>query len=75
VDDLIGKTPGNYRIVRRVGRGGMAAVYKAYQPALERNVAIKIIRRFLAADDEQFLKRFQREAKAMLSFRHPVGRC
>jgi tRNA A-37 threonylcarbamoyl transferase component Bud32 len=71
MDDLTGKTLGNYRIVERVGRGGMAMVYKAYQPALERYVAIKVIHKHLAADDEQFLKRFQREAKAVASLRHP----
>jgi serine/threonine protein kinase len=71
MDDLTGKTLGNYRIVERVGHGGMATVYKAYQPALERYVAIKVIHKHLAADDEQFLKRFQREAKAVASLRHP----
>jgi serine/threonine protein kinase len=71
MDDLTGRTLGNYRIVERVGRGGMATVYKAYQPALERHVAIKVIHKHLAADDEQFLKRFQREAKAVASLRHP----
>jgi predicted Ser/Thr protein kinase len=57
--------------VERIGRGGMATVYKAYQPALERYVAIKVIHGQLAADDEQFLKRFQREAKAVATLRHP----
>jgi len=71
MDDLTGKTLGNYRIVERVGRGGMATVYKAYQPALERYIAIKVIHKQLAADDEQFLRRFQREAKAVASLRHP----
>ena len=69
--DLTGKTLGNYRIVERIGRGGMATVYKAYQPALERYVAVKVIHEQLVADDEQFLKRFQREAKAVASLRHP----
>jgi tRNA A-37 threonylcarbamoyl transferase component Bud32 len=69
--DLTGKTLGNYRIVERIGRGGMATVYKAYQPALERYVAVKVIHEQLVADDEQFLKRFRREAKAVASLRHP----
>lgn len=69
--DLTGKTLGNYRIVERIGRGGMATVYKAYQPALERYVAVKVIHEPLAADDEMFLKRFQREAKAVAALRHP----
>lgn len=69
--DLTGKTLGNYRVVERIGRGGMATVYKAYQPALERYVAIKVIHEQLAAEDEQFLKRFRREAKAVAALRHP----
>lgn len=69
--DLVGKTLGNYRIVEPVGRGGMAAVYKAYQPALERYVAVKVIHEQLAASDEQFLRRFRREAKAVAALRHP----
>jgi tRNA A-37 threonylcarbamoyl transferase component Bud32 len=71
MEDLAGKTLGNYRIVERIGRGGMATVYKAYQPALERYVAIKVIHPHLAEEDEQFLKRFRREAKAVASLRHP----
>ena len=68
--DLTGKTLGNYRIVERIGQGGMATVYKAYQPALERYVAIKVIHEQLVAGDEKFLKRFQREAKAVAALRH-----
>jgi len=49
----------------------MATVYQAYQPALERYVAIKVLHRQLAEDDPQFVKRFQREAKAVASLRHP----
>ena len=69
--DLIGKTLGNYRVLEQLGRGGMAAVYKAYQPALERYVAIKVIHEQLAAQDEQFFRRFHREAKAVASLHHP----
>jgi tRNA A-37 threonylcarbamoyl transferase component Bud32 len=71
MSDLTGQTLGNYRIVERIGRGGMAVVYKAYQPALERHVAIKVLREQLTADDEQFARRFQREAKAVAALRHP----
>lgn len=71
MDHLTGRTLGNYRIVARIGRGGMATVYQAYQPALERYVAIKVLHRQLAEDDPQFVKRFQREAKAVASLRHP----
>lgn len=66
---LIGKTIDKYQIVEHLGRGGMAEVYKAYQPTLDRYVAIKLMHSFLA-DDPDFLGRFQREAKAVASLRH-----
>ncbi len=69
-DSFIGRTIGKYQIVEHLGRGGMAEVYKAYQPALDRYVAIKLMHSFLA-DDEDFLGRFQREAKAIGRLRHP----
>jgi hypothetical protein len=67
---LIGKTIDKYQIVEHLGRGGMAEVFKAYQPTLDRYVAIKLMHSFLA-DDPDFLGRFQREAKAVASLRHP----
>ncbi len=66
---LIGQTIGKYKIVETLGRGGMAEVYRAYQPSLDRDVAIKIMHSFLA-DEENFLTRFQREAKSMASLNH-----
>ena len=69
-DSLIGKKIGKYQIVEHIGRGGMAEVYKAYQPALDRYVAIKLMHSFLA-EDKDFLSRFQREAKAVAQLRHP----
>lgn len=69
--DLTGKTLSRYRLVERIGRGGMATVYKAYQPALERYVAVKVMHEQLAVEDPQFFKRFQREAKAVAALRHP----
>ncbi len=65
-----GKTIGKYRLVEPLGRGGMAEVYKAYQPGLDRYVAIKLMHSFLA-EDKDFLARFQREAKLVASMRHP----
>ena len=50
--DLIGQTVGKYRIVARLGRGGMAEVYKAYQPGLDRYVAIKVLHSYLAEDPD-----------------------
>ncbi|MBO9310540.1 MAG: protein kinase [Chloroflexi bacterium] len=60
---------GNYEAVERLGRGGMAEVYKAYQPALDRYVAIKVLHPFLA-DDPEFAERFGREARNVARLRH-----
>jgi formylglycine-generating enzyme required for sulfatase activity/outer membrane protein assembly factor BamD (BamD/ComL family) len=68
--DLTGQTLGQYRIMEKIGRGGMADVYKAFQPRLERYVAIKVLPPALARD-ETFLERFKREARAVASLRHP----
>ncbi len=68
---MIGKTLGNkYRIIESLGMGGMSEVYKAHQLGLDRDVAIKVLRPFLATDKD-FLIRFQREAKAAAMLRHP----
>jgi serine/threonine protein kinase len=52
-----------------LGRGGMARVYRAYHPQLDRYVAIKVLRSDLV-EDEEFLVRFRREARAIASLRH-----
>ena len=65
-----GSLLGPYEIVDQLGRGGMAAVFKAYQPALERHVAIKVLPEFYAGDPD-FKSRFHREAVAVASLRHP----
>src|SRR5690242_18266296 len=52
-----------YRVVSTIGRGGFAVVYKAYQPALDRYVAIKVLRPELI-EPEGALRRFQIEARA-----------
>ncbi len=67
---LTGKTLGKYQITERLGRGGMAEVYKAYHPQLERYAAVKVLHGFLA-EGEDFQARFQREAKAIAALRHP----
>ena len=61
---------GPYRVVERIGRGGMATVYKAYHEALERYVAIKILPEFFAEEDE-YRERFQQEALSVARLRHP----
>jgi predicted Ser/Thr protein kinase len=67
---LAGQTIGKYRVIEHLGRGGMAEVYKAYQPNLDRYVALKLMHAFLAADQD-FIQRFEREAKNVAALRHP----
>lgn len=69
-DSLIGHTLGAYRLIDRLGQGGMATVYKAYEAALDRYVAIKVLPQILAADPT-FTQRFRREAKAIAQLDHP----
>lgn len=68
--ELIGKSLGKYQIIARVGRGGMARVYKAYQSSLDRYVAIKLLHSHLAGDPD-FVDRFEQEATAVARLRHP----
>lgn len=69
-DSLTGKTIGRYQIEERLGQGGMAEVYKGYQSALDRHVAIKVMHSFLSVEGD-FLQRFKREARAMAALSHP----
>ena len=68
---LIGQDLGGYRIISQVGKGGMATVYKAFQPSLDRYVAVKVMPPFYAQEDETFIKRFKREAQSIAKLRHP----
>ncbi len=68
--ELIGKTLGQYQIVEEVDRGGMAVVYRAYQPSLHRYVAIKVLPPQLTLDTT-FVQRFLREARAAAQLEHP----
>ena len=62
---------GRYEINKEIGRGGMAAVFHAYDPRFERDVAIKVLpREFL--HDPQFRARFEREAKTVALLEHPA---
>ncbi len=67
--NLEGITLGKYRILEPLGRGGMAQVYKAYHPQLDRYMAIKILRSDLV-ESEEFLARFRHEAHAVSGLRH-----
>ena len=69
-DDLIGRTIGPYRLVARIGAGGMGEVYKAEDARLDRPVALKLLPQHLATDADR-LRRFHAEARAASSLNHP----
>jgi len=69
-NQLTGTKLGQYELKNLLGKGGMGAVYKAYQPSLGRDVAIKVLTSdFL--EDESFIQRFTQEAKISASLEHP----
>lgn len=70
LNTLVGKSLGQFRIVERIGVGGMATVFKAYQPNLDRYVAIKVLPAYHARDPV-FVKRFVQEARAVAKLIHP----
>src|SRR5690349_20699314 len=72
--NLIGQSLGRYHVLEQLGEGGMAIVCKAYDTRLERDVAIKVIRRGAFPPDQldHILKRFEREAKALAKLSHPT---
>ncbi len=66
----VGENVGSYRVMEKLGRGGMATVYKAYHANLDRYVALKVLHpAFL--EDPNFLARFQREARLVAKLEHP----
>ncbi|MCB0344265.1 MAG: protein kinase [Bdellovibrionales bacterium] len=70
-DSMVGKTiAGKFKILAKLGRGGMGAVYKAEHTHLDRVIALKLLHSHLAKDEE-YLKRFQREARTACKIRHP----
>jgi len=62
---------GRYIVKSELGRGGMATVYRAYDPSFEREVAIKVLPREML-HDPQFRSRFEREIKLVASLEHPA---
>lgn len=61
---------GRYRLIEQIGRGGMASVFKAFDPVSEDEVAIKVLSPVLA-QEQQFTKRFEREAEVVMRLSHP----
>jgi len=66
----VGAELGEFKLLRRLGKGGMADVWLAEQTTLKRNVALKLLRSELM-EDENYVKRFQTEAKAAAGLNHP----
>ncbi|HEX8138675.1 MAG TPA: serine/threonine-protein kinase [Pyrinomonadaceae bacterium] len=69
-DAHVGRSLGPYRILERLGAGGMGEVYLAEDMRLSRLVALKLLPRYFVSDDER-LRRFQREARAASALNHP----
>ena len=67
---MIGSTISHYRVLDKLGEGGMGEVYRAEDTRLKRHVALKVLPAELARDPER-LRRFQREAEAIASLSHP----
>ena len=70
MQDLIGRILGHYRIVEKIGEGGMGEVYRAQDERLDRDVAIKVLPEHFAKDPTR-RERFEREARAVSSLNHP----
>lgn len=66
---MIGDTLGGYQIIEEIGAGGMATVYKAYDPRTDRHVAIKVLPDHYSGN-VSFRERFQREARAIARLEH-----
>jgi serine/threonine protein kinase len=68
--DVLGTRLGRYDIRERIGRGGMATVYKGWDTNLDRWVAVKVLHDHLS-EDPDFKQRFEREAKLVAALNHP----
>ncbi|MBI4712714.1 MAG: tetratricopeptide repeat protein [Planctomycetes bacterium] len=66
-DEVALKPFGKYNLARKLGQGGMGAVYLAYDTVLNRQVAVKIV----VLEDEESIQRFMREARATAKLKHP----
>ena len=69
-DDYSGRQIDDFRLEERIGRGGMATVYRAYQLSMNRSVALKLIPYGEDAENEEFRRRFNQEAEVIISLEH-----
>ena len=67
---MIGQVLGHYRLLEKIGGGGMGEVFRARDDRLERDVAVKIIRPASSADQDR-IRRFEQEARAAAALSHP----
>jgi ligand-binding sensor domain-containing protein/tRNA A-37 threonylcarbamoyl transferase component Bud32 len=70
MDQYIGKRLGSYQILEQIGQGGMATIFKAYQPSMDRYVAVKILPSHFT-QDKTFVARFTQEARTLARLEHP----
>ena len=68
--EAVGATVGPYRLLERIGEGGMGVVYKAKQVSIDRVIAIKVLNPQMASD-QQWVQRFANEARACSRLQHP----
>ncbi|MDX1734225.1 MAG: serine/threonine-protein kinase, partial [Halioglobus sp.] len=68
--DIVGRTIGRYEIGEHIGEGGMAQVYRAFDPEIDRTVALKVLREEHSLDEER-MSRFLKEGKAAGALTHP----
>jgi len=70
MDNLIGKQLGGFTVLEHVGQGGMATVYRAEQPSMQRDVALKVISVISTDESDDFFRRFEKEAAMIASLEH-----
>lgn len=70
LDSLVNTQLGQYQIMTKLGQGGMATVFKAHEQSLNRVVALKVLHPSLA-ENEEYIKRFKREAQSAAKLNHP----
>lgn len=70
MSDLSGKTLGQYQIIKSIGQGGMAKIYLAYQPSVNREVAVKVLSSTLQ-ENVSFVNQFSQEVDVIAHLQHP----